>query len=116
MARTALSVQSPTTTAVTPSFQSVDSSNGNSIAITGKGLALDVKNTNASTRVLTLTTTNTRDGFALTSPTFTIAANTGDSMIMLSSTEVAALAVNGVLQLDWSAATNVTIAVYELRQ
>lgn len=116
MARTALTVQSPTTTMVTPSFQSADSSNGNSIAITGKGIALNVKNTNAATRTLTLTTTNTRDGFSLTSPTFTIAANTGDHMIMLSSTEVSALAVAGVLQLDWSASANVTLAVYELRQ
>lgn len=115
MARTALTVQTPTATMVTPSFQNADSSNGNSIAVTGTGLALNVKNTNAATRTLTLTTTNTRDGFSLTSPTFTIAANTGDHMIMLSSTEVAALAVGGYLQLDWSASTNVTIAVYATR-
>lgn len=115
MARTALTVQTPTTTFITPSYASADQANGNSVAITGSGLLLHVKNTNGSTRTLTITTTNTRDGFALTSPTYIIGATTGDRMIALSSNEVSALAVSGVLQLDWTADAGVTIAVIQMR-
>ena len=115
MARTAVTPQAPTTTMVTPTYNSADQENGNSIAITGKGLLFDVKNTNGSTRTLTFTTTNTRDGFALTSPSYVIPITTGDKVICLSSAEVGALAVNGVLQLDWTADSGVTFAVFETR-
>jgi len=111
MARTAITVQTPGFAGATPTYGSVDNSNGNSVAITGGNLLLHIKNTNVSTRTLTLTTTNTVDGVTLTSPTYTIAANTGDSMILLTSDRIARLATSGYLYLDWSAATNVSIAV-----
>lgn len=115
MARTALTVQTPTTTFVTATRQSADQANGNKITPTGTGLLLNVRNTNGSTRTLTLTTTNTRDGFALTSPTYVIPATTGDKVICLSGPEVSALLVGGVLQLDWDADTDVDIAVFATR-
>lgn len=115
MARTAITVQTPTTTFITPSYGAADSANGNSVALTGGGLLLHVKNTNGATRTLTITTTNTREGFAITSPTYIIGATTGDRMIALNSNEVSTLAVAGVLQLDWSADTGVTIAVIQMR-
>lgn len=115
MARTAITPQAPTTTFLDPTYNSADSANGNSIAITGKGLLFDVKNTNGSTRTLTVTTTNKRDGFTLTSPTYVIPATTGNKVFCLSSAEVGALAVSGVLQLDWTADTGVTFAVFETR-
>ncbi len=115
MARTALTVQTPTTTFITPTYSAADQANGNSVALTGGGLLLHVKNTNGSTRTLTITTINTSNGFALTSPTYVIPATTGDKMIMLNSNELGALAVANVLQLDWSADTNVSIAVVATR-
>ncbi len=115
MPRTSLTILTPTTTSVAPTYTTVDNTNGNAITTTGSGLLLHVKNTNAATRTLTITTTNTREGFAITSPTFTIAATTGDHMIALNSNEVSTLAVAGVLQLDWSASTNTSIAVIAMR-
>lgn len=115
MSRTAITPQTPTTTFVTPTYNAADQANGNSIAITGKGLLFDVKNTNGATRTLTFTTTNTVSGFAITSPSYIIPLTSGDKVIALSSTEVSALAVAGVLQLDWTADTGVTFAVFEMR-
>ena len=48
---------------------------------------------------------------ALTSPPYTIAALTGDTMIVLTSDKLSRLVTSGQLYLDWSAATNVSIAV-----
>jgi hypothetical protein len=115
MARTAITVQTPTTTFITPTYGAADQANGNSVAVTGTGLLLHVKNTNAATRTLTITTTNTVDGFAVTSPTYIIPATTGDKMIALNSAEISRLAVSGVLQLDWSADTDVSLAVIAMR-
>jgi hypothetical protein len=115
MPRTSLTVLTPTTTSVAPTYTTVDNTNGNAVTWPGAGLLLHVKNTNAATRTLTLTTTNTVDGMAITSPTYTIAATTGDHMIALSSAEIARLAVSGILQLDWSASTNTSIAVIQMR-
>ena len=111
MARTAISVQTPGFAGATPTYGSVDNSNGNYVVLTGGNLLLHVKNSNASTRTLTLTTTNTIDGVVLTSPPYTIAALTGDTMIVLTSDKLSRLATSGQLYLDWSAATNVSIAV-----
>jgi len=115
MPRTAITIQTPTTAFITPTYGAADQANGNSVATTGSGLLLHVKNTNGATRTLTLTTTNTSNGFALTSPTYVIPLTTGDKMIALSSAEVGALAIAGVLQLDWTADTGVTIAVIAMR-
>jgi hypothetical protein len=115
MARTAITIQTPTTTFITPSYGSVDSSNGNKVTLTGSGLLLHIKNVNAATRTLTITTTNTREGFAITSPTYIIPLTSGDKMIALNSNELSTLAVSGVLQLDWSADTDVSIAVIAMR-
>jgi hypothetical protein len=115
MARTAITVQTPTTTFITPTYVSADSVNGNSVTLTGTGLLLHVKNANAATRTLTLTTTNTANGFAITPPTYIIPLTTGDKMIALNSNELGALAVSGVLQLDWTADTGVTLAVIAMR-
>jgi hypothetical protein len=115
MARTAITIQTPTTTFITPTYGSADSANGNSVTLTGAGLLLHVKNTNGATRTLTLTTTNTTSGFAITSPTYIIPLTTGDKMIALNSNELSALAVSGVLQLDWTADTGVTLAVIAMR-
>ncbi len=115
MPRTAITVQTPTTTFVTPTYGAADATNGNSVTVSGTGLLLHVKNTNAATRTLTLPTTNTREGFGFTSPTYLIGATTGDRMIALNSNEISTLAVTGVLQLDWTADTGVTVAVIQMR-
>lgn len=115
MARTAITIQTPTTTFITPTYGATDTANGNSVTLTGSGLLLHVKNTNGSTRTLTLTTTNTTSGFAITSPTYIIGATTGDRMIALSSNELSAIAVSGVLQLDWTADAGVSVAVIAMR-
>lgn len=115
MPRTAITVQTPTAAFITPTHGAADQPNGNSIVLTGTGLLFNVKNTNGASRTLTLTTTNTHNGFLLTSPTYIIPATTGDKVFTLTSNELAALAIANVLQLDWTADTGVTIAVYQMR-
>ena len=111
MARTPLTVQTLGLAMATPTYATPDNTNGNYFVHPGGTVLIHVKNTNGSTRTLTLTTTNTIDGVALTSPPYTIAALTGDTMIVLTSDKLSRLATSGQLYLDWSAATNVSIAV-----
>jgi len=51
----------------------------------------------------------TIDGLAMTDPTYTIAATTGDHMIGPLSDKL--VQTNGQVYLDWSAATNTSVAV-----
>ncbi len=114
MARTALTVQTVVTssTGLTPSYATVDNTNGNYFTWPGGRVFLHVKNTNASTRTLTIDAPQTIDGLAMADPTYTIAANTGDHMIGPLSDKL--VQTNGQVYLDWSAATNCTVAVISI--
>ena len=80
MARTALTVQTVITsgTGLAPSYATVDNANGNYFTWPGGRVFLHVKNTNAATRTLTIDAPQTIDGLAMTDPTYTIAATTGE--------------------------------------
>lgn len=111
MARTAISVQQPGLAGATPSYGSVDQANGNYFVWPGVGVILHIKNTNASTRTITLTNNGAKlGGLSTTSPSLVIPATTGDKMIALS--DVAGLLQsNGQIYLDWDASAGVTIAI-----
>jgi len=114
MARTALTVQTVITsgTGLAPSYATVDNSNGNYFTWPGGRVFLHVKNTNASTRTLTIDAPQTIDGLAMADPTYTIAAVTGDHMIGPLSDKL--VQTNGQVYLDWSAATNCSVAVISI--
>lgn len=111
MARTALTVQTVITsgTGLAPSYATVDNANGNYFTWPGGRVFLHVKNTNAATRTLTIDAPQTIDGLAMADPTYTIAATTGDHLIGPLSDKL--VQTNGQVYLDWSAATNTTVAV-----
>lgn len=111
MARTALTVQQLGLAATTPTYTTPDNTNGNYFNHPGGTILIHVKNTNAATRTLTLTTTAVKDGVAFTSPVYTIAATTGDSMICNLPPQ---LQTAGQIYLDWSASTNVTVGIFAL--
>lgn len=111
MPRTAITVQTLALTATTPTYATVDNASGNYFVHPGGTILIHVKNTNAATRTLTITTTAVKDGVAFTSPTYTIAATTGDSMIC---NLPAHLQTAGQVYLDWSASTNTTVAVFSI--
>ena len=111
MARTAISVQTPGFAGATPTYGSVDNSNGNYVVLTGGNLLLHVKNSNASTRTLTLTTTQTANGLAITSPTYVIPATTGDKMIC---NLPAQLQTAGQVYMDWDASAGVSVGVFSI--
>lgn len=111
MARTALTVQAPGLTSATTTRNSADSSNGNSFVWPGVPVVLNVRNTNVATRTLTLKTNGaTVGGMPSADKTYTIAANTGDTVIVLSD-PTGIVQSDGSVYLDWSADTNVDIAL-----
>jgi len=111
MARTAITVQTLGLAMVTPTYGSADSANGNYFVHPGGTVLIHVKNTNAATRTLTLTTTTVKSGVAFTSPTYIIPATTGDKMICNLPPE---LQTAGQQFMDWSADTNVTVAIFSI--
>lgn len=111
MARTVLTVQQPGLAGATVTRNAADNSNGNSFAWPGVPVVLNVRNTNGSTRTLTLKAgANTFGGFALSDKTFVIPATSGDKAIVLSDPN-GFLQSDGSVYLDWDAATGVDIAV-----
>lgn len=113
MARTAITVQTPTIAGATPTYGSVDQANGNSFVHPGGTILIHVKNTNGSTRTLTIGAPTKHAGLSLTAPTVTIPATTGDKMICgLDYTEL--VQSDGSVYLDWDASSGVTIAIVKV--
>jgi hypothetical protein len=112
MARTVLAVQQPGLTLTTATRNSADNSNGNSFVWPGVPVVLNVRNTNASTRTLTLKANagKTLGGMALADKAYTIAATTGDHLIVLSD-PAGFLQDDGSVYLDWTASAGVDIAL-----
>ena len=81
MARTVLTVQEISRTGLDITYVAGDQANGHSFDNIRHNVFLHVKNSNAETRVVTITTPNTVDGLAIGDLTVTIPANTGDTMI-----------------------------------
>lgn len=111
MARSALTVQTVALAGVTPSYSAANV-DGHSFANDGDTF-LQVKNTSGSAITVTLQTPATVDGVALTDPTVTVPATTGDKMIGPFPTRAFNQA-GGVVYVDFSAVTNVTCAAFHL--
>jgi len=114
MARTTLTPQVTlrSSNGLTPTYSAADQANGQQFQNTGREL-LHVKNTNGATRTLTVDTPGSVDGQAIANPTFVIPATTGDKFIGPFPPAVYNQS-DGNVYLDWSADTNVTIAVLRL--
>ena len=73
------------------------------------GVLLHVKNTNAATRDLTLTTPGTAHGMAIADMTATIPATTGERFFRVP--EQGFTSTDGLVPLTWSATAGVSFAV-----
>lgn len=109
MPRTALTVQTTSRAGLAAVYSPADAVNGNDFPNTG-GEFLHVKNTGAAPVTLTIPTPVTIDGLAVADRTVSIPATTGDLFIGPFDNSFYG-GNDGRVQLDWSAATGVTIAV-----
>jgi hypothetical protein len=94
-------------TLVTP-----DATNGNKFFANANTL-MRVKNTNASTRVVTINTNRTVEGLVVPDDTFTIAALTGD-VIYSGFSNIFHQNEAGEVHIEFSAVTDVTVQVIQL--
>ena len=101
-----------TSNGLTPTYSAADQANGQQFQNTGREL-IHVKNTNGATRTLTVPTPGSVDGLAVADAAFIIPATTGDKFIGPFPPAVYNQA-DGYLYMDWSADTNVTVAVIRL--
>lgn len=112
MARMDAAAQVVTRAGITPSYAAVDAGLQHKFTNTGREL-LHVKNTNGSTRTVTLKIPRTADGAAAVDKTVTIPATTGDKLIgpfpkgIYNQTD-------DKVYIDFSAAAGVTFAVVQL--
>lgn len=113
MARTAITPIDPTIAGTNGAYSSADQANGNSVAF-ASDLLLQVLNTNAATRTLTIQSNDkTVQGVTIPDLTYTIPANTGNVLINDVPREFFCQS-DGTMWLDWSASTNVTLmAMYK---
>lgn len=111
MPRTTLTVQEPGIAGATATRNAVDASNGNQFVWPNGPVMLNVRNTNAATRTLTLKANgNLAGGLSVSDKTYAIAASTADVLILISN-PLNILQSDGFIYLDWSAATNVDISL-----
>ncbi len=111
MPRTAITVQTLGLAMTTPTYGAADQANGNYFVHPGGTVLIQVKNTNAATRTMTLATTQTADGLTITNPAYIIPATTGDKMIC---NLPARLQTSGQVNIDWTADTGVTIGIFSI--
>lgn len=111
MARTALTVQPLGLAMATPTYATPDNTNGNYFVHPGGTILIHVKNTNGSTRTMTITTSAVVNGLVVTSPAYVIPATTGDKMIC---NLPAQLQTAGQVYLDWDASAGVSVGVFSI--
>lgn len=71
-----------------------------------------IKNTNGSSRTLTIQTPGTVDGLAIADRTVTVAATTGDEMVGPFSTKY--LQSDDMVYIDYSETADVTVGIFRL--
>lgn len=110
---TELTAQLPTLASdgLTPTYAAADAA-GNYFTNDGKTI-LHAKNTNAATRIITFVTPYIVGGVAVSDPTATIPATTGDKLLGPFDPTVFNDS-NGRVQMTFSAATNLTLAVVRI--
>jgi len=106
-----LTPQVPSLAGLTPSYAAANSG-GDQVACDDRTF-LHVKNTNGSSRDITIATPGTVDGLAIADVVVTVPATTGDKMIgpLKASTFADS---NGFAQITYSAATGVTVAAVRI--
>lgn len=107
MAETAITPQDIAVTGTAVTFEAANAA-GNSIDMSSGPKILHAKNTNASTRTITLVTAGTVGGLAIADRTVVIAATTGDKEIRLDNV---LKGTDGVAHITYDAVTNLTVAV-----
>lgn len=113
MARHEASVQTIARTGLAPSYGAVHADLEHKFLNDGRTF-LHVKNTNAAARTLTLVVSKTVDGQAVTNPTVTIPADTGDKIIGPFPKGYYNQAADGMVYFNMSASAGVTFAVCKL--
>lgn len=110
MARTTLTAIDPTIAGANVTYSNADAGNGNDVQF-DTDLLLLVKNTDGSSHTITLKANGRKvSGIAIADQTFTVGATTGH--IAIDDIDRAFFCQSdGKLQLDWSAATGMTICV-----
>ena len=106
--RVELTVQQAVRTGVTPTYNSA-SANNNTFANDGHTI-IEVKNTSGSPINVTIETPGTVDGNAVADLVVAVPATSGDKIIGPFPPSIYNQ-TGGVIYLDWSATTNVTVAV-----
>lgn len=106
-----LSPQVPSLSGLTPSYSAANA--GGDQVLCDDRLFLHVKNTNGSSRDVTIATPGNVDGLAIADVVVTVPATTGDKMIGPLKASLFADA-NGYAQITYSAATNVTVAAVRI--
>lgn len=81
-----------------------------------KDTFIHVKNTNAATRTVTITSTSSTIGLAHADPAVVVSATTGDNMIGPFPAEIFANSADGLADISYSAVTNLTIGVFKVVQ
>ncbi len=104
-----LTPQVPSLSGLTPSYAAA-TAGGDQVACDDRTF-LHVKNTNGSTRDVTIATPGTVDGLAIADVVVTVPATTGDKMIGPLFSDLFASAADGVsASITYSSTTNVTVA------
>lgn len=112
MARTAITPQDVILTGLAPSFAAGDQANGHQFANDGNCI-LEVKNTGAGACTVTVQTALKVGGMVITNPTVVVPITTGDRMIGPFDPTIFNQAA-GVVWVDLSTGTGVTVAVFHL--
>lgn len=108
MPRTTLAIQPTTRDGLAAVYSAADAANGNEFPNTGSEV-IHVKNTSASPVTLTIPTPLVIDGLAVADRTVTIPATSGD--LFIGPFDNAFYGASGLVNLDWSSGTGVTVAV-----
>lgn len=110
MPRTRVTAIDPVLSGTNLTYSAADSGNGNDVLFNGD-VMLNVLNTNAATRTVTLKANGAKEkGVTIPDTTVTIPATTGNVLIDEIPRDYY-LQSDGTLWLDWSASTGVTFAV-----
>lgn len=112
MARTALTVQPVSIAGLAPAYTAADQPNGHEFVNDGNML-LHVKNTGGGACTVTLQTPAVVSGVAVSDPTVSVPATTGDRMIGPFDPTIFNQA-GGLVYVDLSTGTGVTLAAIKL--
>jgi hypothetical protein len=107
-----LTVQEPTLAGITPTYAAADVA-GDTFAIGGGTYLIHIKNSGTQ-KVATFTTPGTIEGVAISDPTVTIPATTGDKLIKLTAPQSLFANSSGLGAIAYDGVTGATIAIFKV--